>query len=514
MKSSTKSILPLLFIFLSYQILPAQITLPSVFGDHMVLQQKRVNPVWGWANAGEMVKVEISGQSHLTKADQEGYWKVELRPIPAGGPYRLHIEGETSRFFFDDVLVGEVWICSGQSNMAWTVNNSNSAELEILSADYPDIRLISVPRVGTQEAQSDFEGEWTRCSPKTVRDFSAVGYFFGRRLHQVLDVPIGLIDNAWGGSAAEAWVRRDVLERDERFDELMAWWKDQEATYNYQELIKDWENSVKEWETNGRESNQPRRPNNMMTGNHRPANIYNGVLHPTIGYGIRGAIWYQGESNASRADQYRDLFPLMIQHWRDEWGQGDFPFYYVQLADFLVEADQPGDSEWAELREAQTMTMDRLSNVGQAVIIDVGEGRDIHPRDKQSVANRLVRWALAKDYGHDILFQSPTYQSMEVQGNKVILTFEHVGSGLYAFDTESPMGFTVAGSDEKFLWAKAKIINANQVEVWNDRIRNPAAVRYAWTNNPICNMYNRDGLPMTPFRTDNWPRVTAGKHHR
>ncbi|MDH3650962.1 MAG: sialate O-acetylesterase, partial [Saprospiraceae bacterium] len=209
-----------------------------------------------------------------------------------------------------------------------------------------------------------------------------------------------------------------------------------------------------------------------------------------------------------------DLFPLMIQHWRDEWGQGDFPFYYVQLADFLVEADQPGDSEWAELREAQTMTMDRLSNVGQAVIIDVGEGRDIHPRDKQSVANRLVRWALAKDYGHDILFQSPTYQSMEVQGNKVILTFEHVGSGLYAFDTESPMGFTVAGSDEKFLWAKAKIINANQVEVWNDRIRNPAAVRYAWTNNPICNMYNRDGLPMTPFRTDNWPRVTAGKHHR
>ncbi len=504
----------LLFLLLFVQPLSAQLHLPAIFGDHMVLQQKQANPVWGWGEPGEEVTVSIHGQSHTAKADEQGYWKVNLRPIPAGGPYQMEIEGEKSKFFFDDVLVGEVWICSGQSNMAWTVNNSNSAELEILTANYPNIRLITVPRVGTQEAQDDFEGAWSACTPETIKDFSAVGYFFGRRLHHALDVPIGLIDNAWGGSAAEAWVRRDVLAKDGRFDELMEHWEDIEADYDYDAVLADWETSVNEWESEGSQGPKPRRPGNLMTGNHRPANIYNGVLHPTIGYGIRGVIWYQGESNASRAYQYRDLFPLMIKHWREEWGQGDFPFYYVQLADFLTETDQPQNSSWAELREAQTMTMDRLANVGQAVIIDVGEGRDIHPRNKQTVANRLARWALAKDYNFPIQFQGPTYQSMEIEGNKIILTFDHVGQGLYAFDTQQPQGFAIAGSDKEFVWADAKIINSNQMEVWSEGIANPVAVRYAWADNPVCNMYNRDGFPMTPFRTDDWPGVTAGVHHR
>jgi len=251
-----------------------------------------------------------------------------------------------------------------------------------------------------------------------------------------------------------------------------------------------------------------------MNGNQRPANIYNGVLHPTIGYGIRGAIWYQGESNSSRAYQYRDLFPLMIQHWRDEWGQGDFPFYYVQLADFRDEVDQPVDNDWAELREAQTMTMDRLANVGQAVIIDVGEGRDIHPRNKQTVGNRLARWALANDYGFDIVYKSPTYQTMEKNGNKILLNFDSVGNGLYSFDTRKPQGFAIAGADKKFVWANATIEGKNKVEVWSDEVSNPVAVRYAWANNPICNMFSRDGLPMTPFRTDDWAGVTEGVVHR
>lgn len=507
-----KSKLNILFFFAGSlclsPLLTAEITLPSIFGDHMVLQQKQSNPVWGRAESGEKIEVAIHGQSHSAKADENGNWKVNLRPIPAGGPYRLEIEGENSEFYFDDVLVGEVWICSGQSNMAWTVNNSNSAELEMLTADYPNIRLISVPQVGTQEPQADFNGEWTACTPQTIKDFSAVGYFFGRRLHQALDVPIGLIDNAWGGSAADAWIRRDVLEKDGRFDKMMDWWKKTEASYDYEDELKEWENKVAQWKRDGSEGRQPRRPGNLMTGNQRPANIYNGVLLPTIGYGIRGAIWYQGESNAGRAYQYRDLFPLMIQHWREEWNQGDFPFYYVQLADFMAEEMQPADSAWAELREAQTMAMDRLDNVGQAVIIDIGEGRDIHPRNKQSVGNRLARWALAKDYGFDILYQSPTFQAMKQEGNKIVLTYDSVGQGLYSFDTVEPRGFAIAGKDKKFVWAQAEITGRDEVTVWSDSIKAPVAVRYAWANNPVCSMYSRDGLPMTPFRTDDWPGVT------
>ena len=514
----TKCTLVSLFLFLLFdQILHAQISMPSIFGDHMVLQQKISNPVWGWASPGEMVKVEINDQSHSVKADQKGNWKITLRPIPSGGPYRMNIAGENTKFFFDDVLVGEVWICSGQSNMAWPIKNTNSAELAMLTANYPNIRLISVPQVGTQEAQDDFDGEWTSCSSESIEDFSAVGYFFGRRLHHALDVPIGLIDNAWGGSAAEAWIRKDVLDNDDKYDELMAWWKDREASYDYESEIDGWKKQVTEWEAEEeteRAPRRPRRPRNLMKGNHRPANIYNGVLHPTIGYGIRGAIWYQGESNASRAYQYRDLFPLMIEHWREEWGQGEFPFYYVQLADFLAETDEPGDSNWAELREAQTMTMDRVENVGQAVIIDVGEGRDIHPRNKQTVGDRLARWALAKDYNKDIQYMGPSYQSMNIDGNKIILTFDHVGQGLYAFDTPEPQGFTIAGDGKKFVVATAKIISTTQVEIWSDGVENPVAVRYAWANNPIINMYNRDGLPMIPFRTDEWPGVTFGKNSR
>jgi len=511
------SLLSFFLFFLFAHLTHAQLSLPSIFGDHMVLQQKQSNPVWGLASPGELVKVSIHGQSHMTKADQKGHWKISLRPIPVGGPYRMYIEGETSKFFFDDILVGEVWICSGQSNMQWAVRNTNSAELAILTANYPNIHLISVPQVGTQEAQNDFKGEWTSCSPESVAYFSAVGYYFGRRLHHALDVPIGLIDNAWGGSSAEAWVRRDVLEEDGRFDELMDGWKEQEASYDYPTLLAEWKEKVATWEAKSdgeRPAQRPRRPNNIMKGQHRPANIFNGVLNPTIGYGIRGVIWYQGESNAARAYQYRDLFPLMIQHWRDEWGQGNFPFYYVQLADFRAESDKPGDSDWAELREAQTMTMDRLSNVGEAVIIDVGEGRDIHPRNKQTVADRLARWALAKDYHKNIQFRGPSYRSMKIEGGKIILNFNHVGQGLYAFDSRKPQGFTIAGDDKKFVRAEAKIISSTQIEIWSENVQNPTAVRYAWADNPVCNMYSRDGLPMTPFRTDDWPGVTFGKNRR
>lgn len=473
----------------------ADVTMPSIFGSHMVLQRDQEDKVWGWAEPGEEIKVEIAVQAKTTKADDEGNWSVQLDPMPAGGPHTLTVKGKNT-LSFEDVLVGEVWLCSGQSNMEWPVGRSDDPDLEILTANFPQIRLISVPRVGTQEPQKDFEGKWELCSPETVKDFSAVGFFFGRRLHQALDVPIGLIDDAWGGSAAEAWVRRDILEQDPKYQDLLASWKEREARY---EEVKD------------EDSQESKSLANQMRGNARPGNIYNGVLKPTIGYGIRGAIWYQGESNADRAYQYRDLFPLMIQSWREEWGIGDFPFYWVQLADFLAEQPLPTESAWAELREAQTMTLDRLPNTGQAVIIDLGEGRDIHPRNKQGVANRLVRWALAKDYGIEVPHQSPTYKSLETRGNIVTVTFDHVGEGgLYAFDTPEVLGFTLAGEDEFFHPAQAKIVAPNQVEVWSDEVAKPVAVRYGWADNPVVNLYDRNGLPVTPFRTDDWPGLTAG----
>jgi sialate O-acetylesterase len=414
----------------------------------------------------------------------------------------MYISGETSKFFYDDVMVGEVWICSGQSNMAWTLKNTNSNKLAILTANNPNIRLITVPRVGIDKPQNDFEGSWELCNSETAENFSAIGYFFGQNLEAALDVPIGLINNAWGGSAAEAWVNRDVISQDANYKELMLRWKDIEQTFDYKSALKKWED----------EGKKGGRPNDLLTGNHRPANIYNGVLHPTIGYGIKGVIWYQGESNAGRAYQYRELFPLMIKNWRNEWKQGDFPFYYVQLADFREEKDQPEESDWAELREAQTMTQDKLTNVAEAVIIDLGEGRDIHPRNKKTVADRLSRIALARDYQKDVIFKGPTFESMEINENKAILTFSNVGQGLYAFDQIEPKGFAIAGGDKTFKWAKAKIISSNQIELSHDSIDSPVAVRYAWADNPKCNMYNRDGLPMTPFRTDSWPGITFGKN--
>lgn len=251
-----------------------------------------------------------------------------------------------------------------------------------------------------------------------------------------------------------------------------------------------------------------------MTGQHRPGNLFNGVLHPIIGYGIKGAIWYQGESNAGRAFAYREIFPLMVQSWRQAWGQGDFSFYWTQLADFRPESIVPNDSSWAELRESQTICLRKLNHTGEAVIIDTGEGRDIHPRNKQTVANRLLRHALAKDYGQKIPYESPKYKSMEIKGSKIIINFNHAGAGLYCFDSKAPTGFAICGEDQKFAWASAKLIGKDRVEVWADSITAPIAVRYAWADNPVCNLYLRDGgvtLPVTPFRTDSFPLTTMGK---
>jgi sialate O-acetylesterase len=496
----------------------ADVKLPALFTDHMVLQQGQKNRVWGWAEPGEEVTVAIGDQTQKAAAGNDGKWLVTLGAMEVGGPHTLSVSGK-NKLQVQDVLIGEVWICSGQSNMGMTVSGSNDADLETRTANFPRIRLISVPQVGTQEPQDDFQGKWELCSPQTVGGFSAVGYFFGRQLHQTLDVPIGLIDDAWGGSAAEAWVRLDKLQADARYEPLLARWAETARTYNPEKAAADseqqlakWQEAVKTARAEGKPLPQrPRAPQNPLIGNQRPANIYNGVLKPTIGYGIRGVIWYQGESNASRAYQYRELFPLMVNSWREEWGQGDFPFYWVQLADFLPEKPEPGESAWAELREAQTLALNKLPNSGQAVIIDSGEANDIHPKDKQTVGKRLARWALARDYGiTGVPYHSPQFKSVEIKEGKAIVSFDHVGGGLKSFDVNELKGFAVAGSDKKFVWAKAQVVGKDQIAVSAEGVAEPVAVRYAWADNPVCNIYSAEGLPVTPFRTDDWPGVTAG----
>jgi sialate O-acetylesterase len=503
----------MLFAAIAVPSAHGDVKVPAIFGSHMVLQREQKDRIWGWADPGEEVAVMINGQRHATKAGPDRSWHVELDPMLAGGPYTLSIQGKNT-LTFDDVLVGEVWICSGQSNMEWPMGAAKDAELEIPAAKHPRLRLISVPKVGTQEPQHDFNGKWQVCRPDTVGGFSAVGYFFGRRLNETLDVPVGLINDAWGGSACEAWIRRDVLAADQKYAPLLRHWEQLEKDYpaakaEYPSKLASWRDAAAKAQAAGSEPpRKPDDPDGWMRGNARPANIYNGVLKPTIGYGIRGVIWYQGESNASRAYQYRELFPLMIKSWRDEWGQGDFSFYWAQLADFLSETSQPKESAWAELREAQTMTL-KLLKTGEAVIIDLGEAQDIHPRNKQDVANRLARWALARDYGINVPHQSPKFQSMEKQGNKLALRFEHVGGGLRAADVSDPRGFAIAGKDRKFVWAQAKILGRNTIEVWAESVSEPVAARYAWADNPVCNVYSAQGLPLTPFRTDDWPGVTS-----
>lgn len=499
--SNFKPRIPFLLIILCFCLTAqAEVRLPNVFGDHMVLQREQANPVWGTANAGESITVAMAGQLHSTVADARGRWQIELEPLQAGGPHTLRVEGANT-LVFEDVLVGEVWFCSGQSNMQWSIRQSNNAEVEMATANNPQIRLLTIDRNGTQIPQDDFEGEWALATSDSVAGFSAVGFLFGKRLQSALGVPIGLIDNSWGGSAAEAWVPREVLEAEEIYDDYIQSWDKKSAEYS-DELHAEKVAEFEEWVAAGRPNPRLRWPRDPRSGQHRPANIYNGMVHPLIGYGIRGVIWYQGESNSGRAENYRELFPLLITTWRDLWGQGDFPFYWVQLADFREEADEPGEDAWAELREAQTMTLS-LPNTGEAVIIDVGEGRDIHPRDKQTVAHRLVRHALAKDYGFDIASESPRFASMKVDADVVTLSFDHVSEGgLYAFDTEEVKGFAIAGEDGKFVWADAVIVGKNKVRVSSESVPDPVAVRYAWASNPVANLQDRNGLPVTPFRTD------------
>jgi sialate O-acetylesterase len=493
----------------------ASVKLPSVISDNMVLQQGKAVPIWGWASANEAVTVTGSwGKGKWkTTADADGKWMVKIDTGKAGGPYEMTISNGNP-ITVKNILIGEVWVCSGQSNMEFAVKQAKNSAEEIADANnYPQIRQFLVGRKVIYTPMYNCSGKWVVCNSQTVGNFTAVGYFFGRELtRQLNNAPVGLIHTSWGGTPAESWMSREVLENDPNFQPILKRFDAISSDINnikakYKEDIQKYNSIVPQLKAEGKPL--PPRPEEPIGPGHAysPTGLYNGMIVPIVPYGIRGAIWYQGESNTWRAYQYRTLFPAMIQNWRDIWKQGDFPFLFVQLANYMAEKPEPGQSDWAELREAQLMTLAK-PNTGMAVIIDIGEASDIHPKNKQDVGKRLALWALAKTYGKDIVYSGPIYTLMEVQGNKAILHFSSVGGGLMA-KGDSLKGFAIAGEDKKFVWADAKI-EGSTVVVSSDKVAAPVAVRYAWADNPACNLYNKEGLPATPFRTDTWRGRTDG----
>jgi sialate O-acetylesterase len=473
----------------------ADVKMHGICGEGMVLQQKTKAAVWGTAEKGEKVTVTFRGSEASTTADDNGNWLVKVAAGDAGGPFEMSIVGK-NKIDYKNILVGEVWVCSGQSNMEWSVNACDESDKSFAkSAPHnANLRMYTVKRLPLAEPTTETSGTWTDADPKTVGSFSAVGYFFGRYLQKELNIPIGLIHTSWGGTRAEAWTSKEVLNGHPMF---------------------------------AHEHKSPQK-----NGNPNGASaLYNGMINPIKNYTIKGAIWYQGESNAGQAWKYRTLFPLMIENWRKDWGIGDFPFYFVQLAPFTQVAKTPGESNWAELREAQLMTL-KLPNTGMAVITDFGDEYDIHPTPKRPVGERLALIALAKDYGKKIEYSGPVYKDMKVEGSKVVLNFEHANGltskemvvgklnpnakkeGAWRAKDKSDgaplVGFTVAGEDKKFVPAKAEIIG-NTVVVTAEGVEKPVAVRYGWANHPVVNLFNAEGLPATPFRTDTYPGITQPK---
>jgi sialate O-acetylesterase len=445
----------------------------------MVLQQGIEIPVWGWASPGEKVTVTLDKNIAKTRTGKNGKWRVNLPKMNYGGPFKMTVSGKDFRTI-ENIMIGEVWICSGQSNMEFHVSGTKNAAAEIAAANYPDIRFFTVKKRVSKEPQENLEGgEWGACTPQSVAAFSAVGYFFGRNLYEHLKVPVGLIHTSWGGTVAETWTSAQTIEKDPDLSELLGKLKNADM------------NATKVG------------PNNF------PTLLYNGMLNPVIPYGIKGAIWYQGESNASRAQQYKRIFPNMIKDWRTKWNQGNFPFLFVQLANFKKPITEPAESEWAELREAQTQTL-QLENTGMANIIDAGDAENIHPNDKQTVGYRLSLAARKVAYGENLVYTGPTYREMKTEKNKIYITFDHTGKGFKVNDHYGYInGFTIAAKDGDFKWAKATIVNENTIMVTNEAIENPAAVRYGWADNPDdLNLYNAEGLPANPFRTDTRPGKT------
>ena len=508
----------------------AEVKLPRIFSDDLVLQQGKPVPVWGTAAADEDVSVRFAGQTQVTRADLDGKWRVTLDPLTANAqPQEMTVTGKNV-LALKNLLVGEVWVCSGQSNMQWTVSQAGNAQQEIAGANFPQIRMFNVERATSMTPATDLAGSWKEANPANVGAFSAVAYFYGRHLHQVLKVPVGLINTSWGGTRVEAWASRESLEERPCAAQMLSDWDGIRGDWNAAAETAKFEVAKAEWQAAAKTISEenaklpadqqkkappaPRPPDDPNKTPHHPAVLFNAMIAPLIPYSIQGTIWYQGESNQKRAFQYQELLPNMINDWRIRWNH-EFSFYVVQLANFgngYPVAKDPGvEDTWAELQEAQYLTAITLPKTGLAVINDIGEEKNIHPKNKQEVGRRLALWALAKDYGRtETVFSGPLFKNAIIEGNQVRVQFDHVGGGLKARDGAELKHFQIAGEDKKWVWAQAKISN-NEVVVSSTAVPAPVGVRYAWAAWPEgANLINTEGLPASCFRTDEFILSTMG----
>lgn len=491
--------------------LQAEITLAPLFRDGAVLQREKPIPVWGVADAGENITVAFAGKSASVKAAADGAWRVELPALEASfDPRTLTVTGARDRVVVKDVLVGEVWLASGQSNMAWEVAKTYDAKYEAVAANYPGVRQFATKRTVADTPAASVEGSWTAASPETVGKFTAVGYFFAVDLHRALNVPVGIINSSWGGSRVEAWMSPEsaAARKGPVYASIFERWE--EVLKNHPAAMKKHEAAMAAWEKEKAAAEaagktfrkaRPRVPRGGPGHHDTPCGLYNGMINPHAPCALRGAIWYQGESNAGRAGEYRELFAAMITGWREKFGQGDFPFYWVQLANYR--AGGVDKTEYAFLREAQTQTLE-LPNTGQAVIIDIGNVTDIHPRNKKDVGRRLALLALARDYAKTGLVDSgPVYAGAKREGASMRVSFAPSESPLISPFASQPAGFELAGEDKVFHPAEARI-DKKTVVVRSTEVPEPVAVRYAWRNAPAAGLFNQEGLPATPFRSDDW----------
>ena len=456
------------------QSISAKVKLPAIVSSNMVLQRNTTIELWGWADANEKISIKTSWLKELllVEADEEGNWQVEAKTTSSKEPQTISIKSKTSNITLENVVFGEVWLCSGQSNMeqpmggyyAQPTFNSNRA---IAMSNNPNLRLFTINKVGARNPLKDIEKftAWQQASPESVADFSAIGYFFGKQLQEILDVPVGIIHSSWGGSFVEAWMSKEVLSE-------------------YQEI--DIEDANLE------------RSSNVQTA------LFNAMINPLIPFTIKGALWYQGESNCKQPKQYKELFPAMVKDWRTHWGIGDFPFYYTQIAPFNY-----SDCNSALIREAQLHCLDSIPNSGIAITMDIGREYFIHPPQKKEVADRLLYNALNQTYNYkSVDYAGPMYTSHEVEDEGIVLSFENIESGLYWDELD---GFEIAGQDKVFYPADAKVTEGKYVVVKSDRVLNPVAVRYAWRNWIVGTLYDTNMLPASSFRTDNWDNATKSE---
>lgn len=506
-----RRLFPLVLLCALANPLLANIRLPSLISDNMVLQQQTTVMLWGWAEPREKITVRAGwlSKSIQTTTTAKGEWKLAVTTAKAGGPYNIVFSSASGTITVQNVLLGEVWLASGQSNMEFfmgkTSNSSYTGVLnyaeEIAAANYPQIRMIDVPNTTADSARVDFHGDWKVCSPATADTFSAVAYYFARSIHTQTGFPVGIVSATWGGTPAESWTKRAVLESDSSFRIILERYRAQcEA---YPAAMEKFRKELDQWkaDTSAKKGSAPREPIGPSSGK-SPYKLYNGMIAPLLPYHFRGVIWYQGEGNADRAAQYRRLFPAMINNWRNDFHDLNLPFYFVQIS--------PHRSQNPEIRDAQLYTMNTVAHTGMVVTTDNGDSLDIHPRNKKLVGERLARWPLHDLYGKTGMVESgPIYQSMQRKGRYIRIRFRYA-NGLTVHGDELTE-FTIAGSDSAFVPAQAKIVG-NSVLVWSPMVSNPTAVRFAWRNIPLPNLYNGAGLPASPFRTDAFPLLTEGKN--